>query len=199
MRRQLREHLRWTRALLIAALVGGGAFSTGHVTDASEYNRLTEISRAYQAMPQSAADWPRGELLIISDPYQLAVAGTWLEQPLVVQGTPGSAVTFQALDSGRFGNGRSRMTVRADGRGVAAVRFFAARPGEYRVLASAPDMVIPAHFDIRAVTRQVRDDVVSGRYAQRYVATQGAAAKRRADAAAATDLGVSRKGPPIHE
>jgi hypothetical protein len=173
-----------TTVLVMAAAVYASVFWPGHAGEPSERSIPPTISYSYQATAYEAGEGFRDELLIIGDPIRLTVAGRWLEEPLVVQGAPNSTVRFQALDSGRFENGQTSLTVRSDGRGVAGARFFVARQGEYRVLASAPGSVGPAQFDIRAVTRQFRDDLASGRYARHYLATHAAAATRRQEAAA---------------
>src|SRR5262245_27702375 len=96
--------LRWTRLFAAAAALCSGAFWAGPFANEGVDSNgplgaesTATAARAYGSSP---------EVLIVSDPFRLAVAGKWLDQPLVVQVDPRAPVLFEALDSGRFENGR---------------------------------------------------------------------------------------------
>lgn len=107
----------------------------------------------------------------------------------------GRPVTFVALDSGRFSNGEGTITVRADALGLAAASFSVTNEGRYRVLAGSPENAGPALFQVLCMEQAARDDVRSGRHAERYLAGRRAGEERRAAAAAELGERIRRKGP----
>ena len=151
--------------------------------DSSYYQRV-DARRLYQMAPIPAGQKRHEELRIIGEPFRLAVPQSWLEQPLVVQAKPGRPVTFVALDSGKFPNSDIAITVKADGRGFASTSFFVTNEGRYRVVVGSPENAGPATFQVQCMSKTMRDDLRSGRYAERYFA-EAKANKKRHDAAEA--------------
>ena len=134
------------------------------------YYRRADAARLYQKAPVPAGQVKHEEILIVGDPFRLALPNSWLEQPLQVRVKPGRPVTFVALDSGTFENGKTTITVPADETGLAAARFHVTNQGYYRVLAGSPENTGPAKFSLRCLAKELREDIVSGRYAQQYLA-----------------------------
>lgn len=151
--------------------------------DATYYQRA-DAARLYDKAPIPAGRKRHEELLIMGEPIRLVLPRSWLEQPLVVMAKPGRPVTFVALDSGKFPNGEITITVKADAQGLASAAFFVGDQGRYRVLAASPENAGPAEFDLHCMTRTMRDDLRSGRYAEEYLAAQRVNEKRQAAAAA---------------
>lgn len=149
--------------------------------DSSYYERVDPL-RLYQMAPIPAGQKRHEELRIVGEAYRLALPQSWLEQPLVVVAMPGRPVTFVALDSGKFANGDTSITIKADGRGLASTSFFVTNEGRYRVLAGSPENAGPAAFQVHCISRTMRDDVRSGRYAEKYLAEVRANKKRQAAA-----------------
>jgi len=150
----------------------------------STYYQRVNAQRLYQMAPIPAGQKRHEELRIIGEPFRLAVPQSWLEQPLVVQAKPGRPVTFVALDSGKFANDDISITVKADGSGLASTTFFVTNEGRYRVLAGSPENDGPAAFQVHCMSQTMRDEVRSGRYAERYLAEVKANKKRQAAATA---------------
>jgi hypothetical protein len=144
------------------------------------YYKRVDAQRLYQMAPIPAGQKRHEELRIIGEAIRLALPQSWLEQPLVVQAKPGRPVTFVALDSGKFPNGDTSITVKADGSGLASTSFFVTNEGRYRVLAGSPENAGPAAFQVHCMSKTMRDDVRSGRYAERYLAEVKANKKRQA-------------------
>lgn len=153
--------------------------------DSSYYQRI-DAGRLYQMAPIPAGQKQHEELRIIGEPFRLALPQSWLEQPLVVQAKSGRPVTFVALDSGKFANDDISITVKADGRGLASTSFFVTNEGRYRVLAGSPENAGPATFEVQCISKTMRDEIRSGRYAERYFAEVRANKKRQT--AATTEL-----------
>ncbi len=151
--------------------------------DATYYERV-DASRLYQMAPIPTGLQRHEELRIIGEPYRLAVPQSWLEQPLTVMAKPGRPVTFVALDSGKFANGDISITIKADGNGFASTSFFVTDEGRYRVLAGSPENAGPAAFYVHCMSRAMRDELRSGRYAERRLAEAKANKERQAAAAA---------------
>lgn len=160
--------------------------------DPSYYQRVDAL-RLYQMAPIPAGQNRHEELRILGEAYRLAVPQSWLEQPLVVLAKPGRPVTFVALDSGKFPNDDTSITIKADGRGLASTSFFVTDEGRYRVLAGSPENAGPAAFYVNCISRTMRDDVRSGRYAERYLAEVKANKKRQATAAAEVGERIRRR------
>ena len=151
--------------------------------DSSYYQRVDAL-RLYQMAPSPAGQKRHEELRIVGEAYRLALPQSWLEQPLVVLAKPGRPVTFVALDSGKFANDDISITIKADGRGLASTSFFVTNEGRYRVQAGSPENAGPATFYVHCMSQTMRNDLRSGRYAERYVAEVKADKKRQAAAAA---------------
>jgi hypothetical protein len=151
--------------------------------DPTYYQRV-DASRLYQMAPIPAGQKRHEELRIVGEAYRLVLPQSWLEQPLVVLAKPDRPVTFVALDSGKFANGDISITIRADGRGLASTTFFVTNEGRYRVLAGSPENAGPAAFYVHCMSRTMRDDLRSGRFAERYLAEVRANKKRQTAAAA---------------
>lgn len=151
--------------------------------DPSYYKRV-DPSRLYQMAPIPARQKRHEELRIIGEPFRLALPESWLEHALVVQAKPGRPVTFVALDSGKFVNDDISITIKADGRGLAATSFFVTNEGRYRVLANSPENAGPAVFQVYCISQTMRDELRSGRYAEKYLAEVKANKKSQAAAAA---------------
>ena len=133
------------------------------------------------------------EILIVGDPMRIVLPHSRVERPLMVRAKPGRPVTFTAPDSGKFPNGETTITVKADGWGLAATTFSVTNEGEYRVLASSPENDGPAEFIVQCVTRKFRDDLHSGRYAQQYFARKRATDEQRTRAKARVEEQIRRK------
>jgi len=134
--------------------------------------------------PLPAGQRRHEELRIVGEAYRLALPQSWLERPLGVLARPGRPVTFVALDSGKFANDDISISIKADGSGLASTTFFVTNEGRYRVLASSPENAGPATFYVHCMSRTMRDDLRSGRYAERYLAEVRANKKREGAAAA---------------
>jgi hypothetical protein len=147
------------------------------------YYKRVDARRLYQMVPIPAGQKRHEELRIIGEAIRLALPQSWLEQPLVIQAKPGRPVTFVALDSGKFPNGDTSITVKADGLGLASTLFFVTNEGRYRVLAGSPENAGPATFQVYCMSKTMRDDVRSGRYAEKHFAEVKANKKRQAAAA----------------
>ena len=148
------------------------------------YYRRVDALRLYQTAPIPPGQKRHEEIRIVGDAYRLAIPQSWLEQPLVILAKPGRPVTFVALDSGKFPNDETSITIKADGRGLASTSFFVTDEGRYRVLAGSPENAGPAAFYVNCISQTMRDDLRSGRYAERYLAETKANKKRQAAAAA---------------
>lgn len=194
---QLRRSLRPAEPNSLAAIVNNpaAAGSTNEAKTKARYDLAliaadsTYYQRADAARLNDKAPIPAGrkrhdELLIVGEGIRLALPQSWLEQPLVVLAKPGRPVTFLALDSGAFSNGEITITVKADSRGLASAAFFVGNLGRYRVLAASPENAGPATFDLHCMTKTMRDDLRSGRYAEQYLDEQRANERRQAAAAA---------------
>jgi hypothetical protein len=151
--------------------------------DVGYYHRV-DANRLYEMAPIPAGQRRHEEIRIIGEAIRLAIPQSWLEQPLVVLAKPGRPLTFVALDSGKFPNGDISITVKADGSGLASASFFVTNEGRYRVLVSSPENAGPAVFQVYCMSKTMRDEVRSGRYAERYFAEVKANKKREAAAAA---------------
>lgn len=151
--------------------------------DPTYYQRVDAL-RLYQMAPIPAGQKRHEELQIVGEAYRFALPQNWLEQPLVVLAKPGRPVTFVALDSGKFVNGENSITIKADERGLASTSFFVTNEGRYRVLAGSPENAGPAAFYVNCMSQTMRDELRSGRYAERYLAEVKANKKRQAAAAA---------------
>lgn len=151
--------------------------------DPGYYQRVDAL-RLYQTAPIPTGQKRHEEIRIAGEAYRLAVPQSWLEQPLVVLAKPGRPVTFVALDSGKFPNDEISITIKADGRGLASTSFFVTDEGRYRVLAGSPENAGPAAFYVNCISQTMRDDLRSGRYAERYLSEVKANKKRQAAAAA---------------
>lgn len=151
--------------------------------DPSYYQRVDAL-RLYQTAPIPAGQKRHEEIRIVGEPYRLAVPQSWLEQPLVVLAKPGRPVTFVALDSGKFPNDDTSITIKADGNGLASTAFFVTNEGRYRVLAGSPENAGPAAFYVNCMSHTMRDDLRTGRYAERYLSEARANKKRQAAATA---------------
>jgi hypothetical protein len=161
-------------------------------SDPGYYERVDPL-RLYQMAPIPAGQKRHEELRIVGEVYRLALPQSWLEQPLVVLAKPGRPVTFVALDSGKFANGDTSITNKADGRGLASTSFFVTNEGRYRVLAGSPENAGPAAFYVHCISRTMRDDVRSGRYAEKYLAEVRANKKRQAAAVVELAERIRRK------
>jgi hypothetical protein len=150
----------------------------------STYYQRADASRLYDKAPIPAGRKRHEELLIMREAIRLVLPERWLEQPLVVRAKPNRPVTFLALDSGKFSNGEITITVKADAQGLASAAFFVGNQGRYRVLAASPENAGPAAFELHCMSKTLRDDLRSGRYAEQYLAEQKANEKRQAAAAA---------------
>ena len=150
--------------------------------DPGYYQRVDPL-RLYQMAPIPTGQKRHEELRIVGEAYRLALPQSWLEQPLVVQAKPGRPVTFVALDSGKFTNDETSITIKADGRGLASTSFFVTNEGRYRVLAGSPENAGQATFFVHCISQTMRDHLRSGRYADRYVAEVKENKKRQAAAA----------------
>jgi hypothetical protein len=153
--------------------------------DPSYYQRVDAL-RLYQMARIPAGQKRHEELRIIGDAFRLAVPQSWLEQPLAVLAKPGRPVTFVALDSGKFSNGEITITTKADADGLATAAFFVTNEGPYRVLAGSPENAGPAAFYVHCMSQTMRDELRSGRYAERYLAE--VKANNRRESAAAAEL-----------
>jgi len=151
--------------------------------DPAYYQRVDPL-RLYQMAPIPIGQKRHEELRILGEGYRLALPQSWLEQPLVVLAKPGRPVTFVALDSGKFANDDISITIKADGSGLASTSFFVTNEGRYRVLAGSPENAGPATFYVHCISQTMRDELRSGRYAERYLAEVTANRKRQAAAAA---------------
>lgn len=151
--------------------------------DPSYYQRV-DASRLYQMAPIPFGQKRHEELRIVGEAYRLALPQSWLDQALVVLAKPGRPVTFVALDSGKFANDDISITIKADGRGFASTPFFVTNEGRYRVLASSPENAGPATFYVHCISQTTRDELRSGRYAERSLAEVKANRRRQAAAAA---------------
>ena len=160
--------------------------------DPTYYQRVDAL-RLYQMAPIPAGQKRHEELRIIGEAYRLALPQSWLEQQLVVLAKPGRPVTFVALDSGKFPNDETSITIKADGRGLASTSFFVTNEGRYRVLAGSPENAGPAAFSVNCISQTMRDDLRSGRYAERYLAEVKANKKRQATAAAELTERIRRR------
>jgi hypothetical protein len=160
--------------------------------DPSYYQRVDAL-RLYQLAPIPAGQKRHEELRIVGEAYRLATPQSWLEQPLVVLAKPGRPVTFVALDSGKFPNDDISITIKADGSGLASTAFFVTIEGRYRVLAGSPENAGPATFYVNCMSQTMRDDLRSGRYAERYQSEVRANKKRQAAAAAELTERIRRR------
>lgn len=151
--------------------------------DPSYYHRADAL-RLYQTASVPTGQKRHEEIQIVGEAYRLTLPHNWLEQPLVVIAKPGRPVTFVALDSGKFPNDDLSITIKADGRGLASTSFFVTNEGRYRVLAGSPENAGPAAFYVHCMSQTIRDEVRSGRYAERHLAEVKANKKRQAAAAA---------------
>jgi hypothetical protein len=151
----------------------------------STYYQRADAARLYDKAPIPAGRKRHEELLIMGEAVRLVLPQSWLEQPLVVMAKPNRPVTFVALDSGKFSNGEITITVKADAQGLASAAFSVGNQGRYRVLAASPENAGPAAFEVHCISKTMRDDLRSGRYAAQYLAEQRANEKRQAAAAAA--------------
>ena len=133
------------------------------------------------------------ELVIVGEPFRLALPNSWFEPALAVLAKPGRPVTFVALDTGKFVNDQPTITVMAHARGLARAPFFAFIPGDYRVVAASPENDGQAEFGIQCVTSEFRADLESGAYARRYLAREREAKERRKKAEAEVAERVRRK------
>jgi hypothetical protein len=159
-------------------------YDASRINADSNYYQRVDASRLYQMAPIPAGQKRHEELQIVGEAYRFALPQSWLEQPLVVLAKPDRPVTFVALDSGKFANGDVSITIRADSRGLASTTFFVTNEGRYRVLAGSPENAGPAVFYVHCMSRTMRDDLRSGRYAEGYRAEERANKKRQAAAAA---------------
>ena len=100
-----------------------------------EYLDVAEPGRVFQTKPAG----PGVTAIAPVSPYwQDVKQGDSIE--LAVKAVPGAPVTFTSFDAGAFGNGLTTQTVRADGAGLATVRFLGV-PGtvnESNILAASP-------------------------------------------------------------
>lgn len=151
--------------------------------DASYYQHV-DASRLFQTATIPSGQTRHEEIQIVGEAYRLALPHSWLEHPLVVTAKPGRPVTFVALDSGKFPNDDLSITIKADERGLASTSFFVTNEGRYRVLAGSPENAGPAAFYVHCMSQTIRDEVRSGRYAERHLAEVKANKKRQATAAA---------------
>ena len=151
--------------------------------DPDYYKRIDPL-RLYETAPIPTGQKRQEEIRIVGEAYRLALPQSWLEQPLVVLAKPGRPVTFVALDSGKFPNDEVSITIKADGSGLASTSFFVTNEGRYRVLAASPENAGPAAFYVHCMSKTMRDDLRSGRYAEQYLA-EVKANKKRQEAAAA--------------
>ena len=130
--------------------------------DPTYYQRVDAL-RLYQMAPIPAGQKRHEELRIVGEAYRLALPQSWLEHPLLVLAKPGRPVTFVALDSGKFPNDETSITIKADGRGLASTSFFVTNEGRYRVLVGSPENAGPAAFYVNCISQTMRDDLRSGR------------------------------------
>lgn len=222
MRRQQTRRLGWGTAIAAVALAGGVLWQLtiaqqsrlkraaepasrsvsrprpeppGYDLAASspEHSRPADTLRFKQVASLQPDQQQHEEILIVGDPFRLALKHAWLETPLAVRVKPGRPVTFVALDAGQFANGGHTITVKADESGLATTPFYVDNEGGYRVLASSPESDGEAEFSVQCVTKEFRDSVRSGRHASRYVSGQRDAEKRRAEDATAVHERIRRK------
>lgn len=158
------------------------------------YNKRADASQLNRTATLPYSQQQHEEILVVGDPMRIVLPHSWIEKPLVVRTKPGSPVSFEALDTGKFANGKINITVEADQSGFAATTFYVGNEGEYRVLVSSPENDGPAEFIVQCVTRKFRDDLNSGRYAQQYFARERAAEKERAWAEARVEERIRRGG-----
>jgi hypothetical protein len=160
--------------------------------DPAGYYGRSVPSRAWQIAPLPPGRKQHEELLIVGQRFRFVAANDPRPVPLSVRAKPCRPVTFTALDSGRFANGRISITVPADQDGCAKVDFWVGDVGDFRVLAGSPENHGPAEFTLQALLPSELHDLESGEYAKKYRASFNGKAGSRGDAAAKRVVGTLR-------
>jgi hypothetical protein len=152
--------------------------------DRSYYGKVVP-ERFFQIAPFPAGKTRHDEeIKIIGHGFRLTVPGA--EEVLVIAVKPGRPITLIAHDGGSFvANGAQSITVKADAEGLASVAFRVGDVGDYRVGAASPENHGQAEFILQCVTAQEREDIRSGRHAERHADEQKAVQDQRNKAAAA--------------
>jgi hypothetical protein len=127
-------------------------------------------SRVWQRAPTRAGEPAREHILLLVPPFRFVEDNSPRPVPIAVRAKPGRPVTFTALDTGRFANGKISVTVPADQDGYAKVDFWVGDAGDFRVLAGSPENKGPAEFTMQALPRDELQALESGKYAKEYPA-----------------------------
>jgi hypothetical protein len=125
-------------------------------------------SRVWQIAPTRAGEPAREDIMVLAPPFRFVEANSHKPVPITVRAKAGRPVTFTALDTGRFANGRISITVPADQDGYAKADFWVGDAGDFRVLAGSPENKGPAEFTMQALPRDGLSAVESGKYAEQY-------------------------------
>ena len=108
-------------------------------------------SRVWQKAPLAAGQVRREALVLETEGFRFVPANGKEPVPIEVRGRPGRPVTFTALDTGRFANGKISITLPADARGHARTDFWVGNAGDFRVLAGSPENQGPLESTLHAM------------------------------------------------